>query len=146
MQITRETDYAIRCILYLAGKDGNSAVVGEISRDQAVPRTFAAKIMQKLHKAGLVVSTRGVKGGYTLNRTPEEITLLEIVEAIEGPISINICVIDKNSCERQPHCNVHPVWVEIRDLLVEKLRSYTLDKLINNNPPSGDNTTGRRRA
>ncbi len=135
MQITRETDYAIRCMLYIAASESGSAVVGDISEAQSVPRTFAAKIMQKLQRAGLVKSKRGVKGGYFLTREPSEISLLDIIEAIEGPLSLNICVVDKNSCDRVSQCSVHPIWVELRDIFAESLKRYTLKDLINLNTP-----------
>jgi len=130
VQITRETDYAIRCILYVAGSDNGTAVVGEISKAQQVPRTFAAKIMQKLQRAGLVQSKRGVKGGYSLTRSPSEITLLDVIEAIEGPLSLNICVVDQSSCDRVSHCTIHPVWVKLRDVFAEHLRRYSLEDLM----------------
>ncbi len=133
MQITRETDYAIRCILYVASSENGTAVVGEISKAQSVPKTFAAKIMQKLQRAGLVKSKRGVKGGYTLTRRPSDITLLDVIEAIEGPLSLNVCVIDQNSCDRVSHCTIHPVWIKLRDVFAEHLSKYTLEDLIDKN-------------
>jgi len=130
IQITRETDYAIRCILYLIGMNGQVCTVGDISREQSIPYTFAAKIMQKLARAGLIESVRGVKGGFILKKRPEDISLLDVVEAIEGPISMNICVLDRRSCDRQPRCPVHPWWVEISEVLRERLGQFTFDKIL----------------
>jgi Rrf2 family protein len=133
MQITREADYAIRSILYLASQDGLTATVGDISDAQEIPKTFTAKILQKLTKAGLVRSIRGVTGGFTLAREPFRITLLDVIEAVQGPLALNICVVDKKSCNRIPHCSVHPVWLEINQAFKRRLSEYTFEKLIN--PP-----------
>lgn len=127
-QITRETDYAIRCILHLAKLDGGMSTVRNIADEESIPKSFAAKIVQKLSKAGLIEAVRGIKGGITISRRPEDISLLDVVEAIEGPISMNICVLDRQSCDRRPQCPVHPCWVEISEFLRFKLSEYTFDK------------------
>ncbi|HHN64052.1 MAG TPA: Rrf2 family transcriptional regulator [Nitrospirae bacterium] len=130
VQITREADYAIRCILHLVGLDGGMSTVRNIADRESIPRSFAAKIVQKLTKAGLVESVRGVKGGFRITRSPEEISLLDVIEAVEGPISMNICVLDKKSCDRQPQCPVHPCWVEITESIRERLGSYTFERIL----------------
>src|SRR5512135_1502464 len=98
MQITRETDYAIRCVYYLAGKKSGVTMVDEISKEMNIPKSFLAKILQKLAKASLVKSYRGVKGGFELSRAPEEISLLGVIEAIQGPVAMNICALDSSLC------------------------------------------------
>ncbi len=128
MQITREADYAIRCVLHLSRCKEGSATVGDIAEAQSIPRTFAAKILQKLSKAKIVKSVRGIKGGFRLARDPARISILDVIEAIQGPLNVNICVLDRQSCERQPTCMVHPIWVEIQILLKERLAYYTFDK------------------
>ncbi len=114
MQITRETDYAIRCVNYLSGKKGGVTMVEEISKATDVPNSFLAKILQKLGKASLVKSRRGVKGGFELARPPQEISLLQVIEAIQGPVAMNICALDETMCGRSSTCAIHPVWVELR--------------------------------
>lgn len=131
MQITRQTDYAIRCVLYLAEHPDEVKVVDEIARSKSIPKVFLAKILQKLSKAGIVRSYRGVKGGFELAKRPKDITLLDVIEAIEGPVAMNICAIDKRLCNRSNQCSVHPVWVKLRQDTERKLRKYSIDRLIN---------------
>ena len=83
MLVTRETDYAVRCILYLAQADDQIANVTEVSRKMHIPKTFLAKIFQRLAKAGLVVSNRGMNGGFRLAKKPSAMSLLDIAEAIQ---------------------------------------------------------------
>lgn len=132
MQITRQTDYAIRCVLYLAEHPDEVKVVDEIAKAKSIPKVFLAKILQKLSKAGIVRSYRGVKGGFELARRPKQISLLDIIEAIEGPVAMNICAIDRRLCNMSNSCSVHPVWVKLRMDTENKLRRYSIDKLIKN--------------
>lgn len=132
MQIIRQTDYAIRCVLYLAEHPNEVKVVNEIARSKSIPKVFLAKILQKLSKAGIVRSYKGVKGGFELAKRPKDITLLDVIEAIEGPVAMNICAIDKRLCNMSNQCSVHPVWVQLRQDTERKLRKYSIDRLINN--------------
>jgi Rrf2 family protein len=132
MQITRETDYAIRCVLYLVENPGKIIMVDSIAKDKEIPKSFLAKILQKLTKADIVKSFRGVKGGFRLLRNPDRITLLNVVEAIEGPIAMNSCVLDKSICSLSDSCSVHPVWVDVREKLEDWLGQYTFADLSEN--------------
>lgn len=142
MQISKEADYAIRSILYLSLQKDKPSTVGDISEAQGIPKAFTAKILQKLVKAGLIKSTRGVKGGFSLAKEPVNISLLDVVEAVDGDIALNYCLIDKNKCKRSHSCFVHPFWAEIQEELVEKLKSYHFQKIINSgNHTFNDNKT-----
>ncbi len=114
MQITRETDYAVRCVHYLSGKRGAVTMVEEVSREMCIPRSFLAKILQKLNKASIVKSYRGVKGGFELARHPRKINMLEVIEAIQGPVAMNVCALDERMCDFSSTCSIHPIWVEVR--------------------------------
>ncbi|MDH4128573.1 MAG: Rrf2 family transcriptional regulator [Spirochaetota bacterium] len=131
MQITRESDYAIRCTLYLVSHADRLATVGDISVNQDIPKAFTAKILQKLVKAGIAKSNKGIKGGFSLNKDPKTITLSNVIEAVQGPIALNICVIDKKACNRSKFCSIHPVWIEIQQELLKKLNSYTVESIAN---------------
>ena len=122
MEITRETDYAIRCILYLSRKEESIIMADEISRAMFIPKSFLAKILQKLTKAGVVKSFRGVKGGFRLAKNPKQISLLDIIEAIEGPAAMNRCALDASLCNFSGTCTVHPVWVKLRKMVEDYLR------------------------
>ena len=127
--ITRKTDYAIRCVLHLAESRQDFVMMSEISKAKDVPVSFLAKILQELVKAGIVESTRGVKGGFRLTRKPSEINLLEVVEAIEGNVAMNICAVDKKRCSLSSTCTVHPVWDEVRMDVEERLRQWDFARL-----------------
>jgi Rrf2 family protein len=129
MQITRETDYAIRCVYYLSGKKGGVTMVDEISKEMNIPKSFLAKILQRLGKVSLVKSYRGVKGGFILARAPKEISLLEVIEAVQGPVAMNICAVDEALCERSSSCTIHPVWVEIRKQVEQILKKKNFEDL-----------------
>lgn len=124
MVITREADYAIRCVLYLSENEGQISMVEGIAREMHIPRSFLAKILQKLTRASLVKSFRGVKGGFQLAKHPSEITLLDVVEAVEGEVAMNKCALDRDLCDRSSECPIHPVWVEIKKDVRKMLKKY----------------------
>jgi Rrf2 family protein len=130
MLVTRETDYAVRCILYLAGDDDQVSSVAEVSKNMHIPKTFLAKIVQRLVKAGLVESIRGMNGGFRLAKKPSAISLLDIMTAIQGPEGINVCAVNSKKCRRSATCSVHPVWVELRKEVDRRLREQTIDRLV----------------
>lgn len=132
MKSNRETDYAIRCVYCMSREPHRLHMIREIAEDQDVPRSFLAKILQKLVKAKIVLSVRGVKGGFTLARKPSEITLLDVTEAIQGPLFMNSCVLDSKSCSRRGVCSIHPVWIEICDFWAVKLREYDFSSISGN--------------
>ncbi|MEW6408927.1 MAG: Rrf2 family transcriptional regulator [Nitrospirota bacterium] len=129
MEITRETDYAIRCILYMAKEPEKIFIVNEIAGSQLIPKSFLAKILQKLGRAGLVESIRGVKGGFQLAKKPKEINLLDVIIAIEGTVAMNRCAIDKRMCNLSNTCTVHPIWVDMRKEVERRLRKYDFARL-----------------
>jgi Rrf2 family protein len=130
MLVTKETDYAVRCILYLARKKGQRTVVDEISTQMLIPKHYLAKILQRLVRAGIVESTRGIGGGYRLLGLPSKLSLLDIMIAIQGAAPINVCALDRRSCQLSSSCSVHPVWVEIRRDVENRLKRETISKLI----------------
>jgi Rrf2 family protein len=133
MQITRQADYALRAMLYLAREYPNKdqrAATSKIAEEQEIPASFLAKIISQLSIAGLIQTSRGAKGGVRLARKPEEISLLDVVEAIDGPISLNECVDDPSVCSFGDNCPIHDVWCEAKAQLVRKLRDATFDKLL----------------
>lgn len=130
MLIKRKTDYAIRSILYLCEKKERMADVNEISKKKHIPKIFLAKILQKLSKKSIVKSLKGRKGGFYLAKDPSKLTLMEIIEIMQGPISINICAVEKRKCKFSNICSVHPVWVEMRKEIEKELKRISFKKLI----------------
>lgn len=130
MELTRKGDYAIRGIVYLASQPLDTiSLLSDIAAAVDVPQTFLAKIFQQFSKSGIVKSYRGTGGGFMLARPPEQITLLEVVEAIEGPITPNRCVIAAGECERDHFCTVHPVWEQVKRQIRSMLANITLKDL-----------------
>jgi Rrf2 family transcriptional regulator, iron-sulfur cluster assembly transcription factor len=131
LELTRKGEYAIRGIVYLAAQPaGTRCLVGEIATAVAVPKTFLAKILQDFVKVGLVVSIRGSGGGFTLARPAEAISLREVVEAVEGPIMPNRCLLRVGTCDQDLTCRVHPVWQRVRKEVVAILESVTIAELV----------------
>ena len=130
MYVTRKADYAVRCVLYLSGHLERTTSIEEISGATHVPKSFMAKILQQLMKAGIVNSVRGVKGGFQLARQPEAINLLEVIEAVQGPSAANICAIDRKKCGLSRSCSVHPVWVEIKEMAEKRLREENFEMML----------------
>jgi len=126
MQITRQADYALRAIIYLAKlEEGEKASTREIAETQKIPPSFLAKIVSQLSIAGLIQTSRGARGGITLAKTPGEISILHVVEAIDGPVLLNACTSSAHVCPFGQNCPMHEIWCETRELLVEKLSSAT---------------------
>lgn len=104
-------------------------LVSEISRNQNIPETFLAKIFQRLSKAGLLRSSRGSKGGFSLGKPANEITMREVIEAIEGPIALNRCLRREGECEEEGVCPIHQVWEKAQERFLEILDRTTMEDL-----------------
>ena len=134
MQITRQADYAMRAVAYLAdlGPDQRAAT-SQIAEEQQIPPSFLAKIVSQLSVAGLLQTSRGARGGVSLARTPDDISFLEVVEAIDGPIMINECVVDHNACTFGDSCALRPVFCDAQADLVNRLEATSFETVIKTN-------------
>jgi len=131
MEISRRTDYGVRVILDLAGLPENGhASTQEIADRQSAPSPFLAKIIAQLSLAGLVTTQRGAGGGVTLARPASEISLLQVIEALEGPIRLNRCLIQPQACPRNGWCPVHDVLAQAQTELTSLLDLTTFDALV----------------
>jgi Rrf2 family protein len=130
MLVTREADYAIRTVLYLARERERKANVSEIAHAMHIPKSFLAKILQRLVRNNILTSVRGVMGGFRLARKPIDITLLAVLEAIQGPAAINLCAVDGKKCKLSSTCCVHPIWIEIRKDVEKRLQKQTIANLL----------------
>ena len=131
MQITRQADYAVRAVLHLA-RVGNTerSATSTIAKEQNIPPSFLAKIISQLSIAGLLHTSRGARGGVTLAREPKDITLLEVVEAIDGPIQLNECVGNNGACTFDHDCPNKPVWCDAQDELVGRLKNTNFAQML----------------
>lgn len=138
MQITKATDYAVYGLIHLAGTNsGSLTLLSDIAEQQNVPESFLAKIFQSLVKAGLVTSFRGSRGGFRLARSPEKVTVLDIVEAVEGPIMLSKCLLHQEICVREGCCPLQRVWEEAQDKLTEVLNGTSLKQLVEDSSTVG---------
>jgi len=130
LQLTRGAEYAVRAMTYLARfPEGNVASLHEIGEAQDIPESFLAKILQSLVRAGLTVSQRGAHGGFALARPAAEITMQQVIEAVDGPISVNHCVLSPEDCARSASCSGHVAWTRAQAQLMDVLGSITLESL-----------------
>lgn len=131
MQITRQADYALRAMLFLARLDPHQrASTSDIAKIQHIPPSFLAKIISQLSIAGLIQTSRGARGGVSMAREPEKISLLEVVEAIDGPISLNECIGHNANCPFGEECPLRPLWCETQEALTDKLRSTSFAQFV----------------
>ncbi len=130
MRITKQADYAIRAILYLANQPAQRAPTSRVADAMRIPASFLAKIIAQLSIAGLVHTARGAGGGIALARDPAEISLLDVVEAIDGPILLSECVSKNGKCELKQECPLHSVWSETQMYLLERLRAVKFGQLV----------------
>ncbi|RUM89098.1 MAG: Rrf2 family transcriptional regulator [Thermodesulfatator sp.] len=143
MKITQAEDYGIRCVLYLSRHPDKVVPRWKVARAMSIPEPFLAKITQDLARAGIVIISRGRRGGYRLAVPPEELTLLRVLEAVSGEIFLSHCVLAPENCKRSPLCPVHQVWKELRDLLRQKLNQITFAELVKRESCLLDNRRSR---
>lgn len=131
MQITRQADYALRAMIFLARLGQNQrAATSQIAEAQRIPPSFLAKIISQLSIAGLIHTSRGARGGVSLAHAPQDITVLQVVEAIDGPIYLNDCMGDPNICPFGSDCPIRPLWCDTQAQLIEKLRNANFAELV----------------
>lgn len=136
MKLSVRGEYALRALLFLARdfqEDDSVVRIQEISKQQNIPKRFLEQILNDLKSAHIVESKRGVAGGYRLRRSPEKITLAEIIRHIEGPLAPVSCVsekfYEKCSCPDESRCAIRSIMKEVRDSIVKILETTTLADL-----------------
>lgn len=130
MRLTRQGDYAVRVVVDLASRPPGAIVPRSLIRErQNIPAAYLAKIVQALARAGFVRTRPGVHGGVSLNVASARLTLLQVIEAVEGPIELNRCVAGPGACERDAFCPMHPVWLRLQAVLTRELGAVTIAAL-----------------
>ncbi len=128
--IKRNTDYALRALVYLAQKEPETVVdVHTIAEQGQVSEDFLRKILQVLGNAGIVRSHRGPRGGFSLARSAADITILDVMEALQGPVAINRCFLGRDRCANLRECDLRNRLVDVQDTIVEFLNDIDLAKL-----------------
>ncbi len=131
MRLTRAGEYAVRCVLYLSGQDQGIIVPRrEIAQAMEIPEQFLGKIAQQLARGGIVEIIQGSKGGFRLVVSPDQVSLLDVVEVVVGEIFLNDCVLRPDSCCRNQTCSVHQIWQKAKAQLRKTLDEATFAQLI----------------
>ena len=129
--IRRNTDYALRAMVNLTENYSQEHVsVRTISQEEDISYQLACKLMQKLHNAKLLESMMGPRGGFRLSREPSKINLLEVIEAIQGPLNFNKCLLSENACGRKKSCPITGRLAELQGQVGNYLSSITLDQVV----------------
>ena len=139
IRLTKQTDYGIVLMTHLAGAPGRQFSAPELAAELQVPLPMASKILKLLARDGLLHSHRGVKGGYGLQRPPEEISMAEIIAALEGPIAMTECIEEAHAflgdCSREPFCAVRANWQVINRAVERALAGIKLSEMVHPLPP-----------
>jgi len=148
--IRRNTDYALRAMVHLAVQYGNGPVsTRTVASDQEISYQLTCKLMQRLQKAGLVESCMGPKGGFRLRRHPSKISLLDVISAIQGPLSLNRCLLALDACKRQQDCPIREKLVDLQEYVGDYLRRITLAEVLKSCLSKGrvaaEKTKGKRK-
>jgi Rrf2 family protein len=134
MQIPRKIEYALRAMINLADRPAGVANGMEIATQEHIPKYFLEKVIRELQRGGLVRARRGPGGGYQLARPPDSISFRDIIEAVEGPIRLNLCVEGTSTCSLQPGCRMFRVWEEGQKSLMELFSRTTLAEVVASRP------------
>ncbi len=129
LRITRLTDYATVALTVLACEQASVLSASALAERTGLEASTVAKVLKPLAQAGLVQAYRGATGGYRLARAPQEIGLVEILEAMEGPLAMTECSIHDGQCGLEQDCRVRPNWRRINDVVMDALRGVSLADL-----------------
>lgn len=135
MEITRRTDYAIRMIAALLQNDGKPLSVSAAAELQDVPYSFARSIQHDLMKSGIITTIRGAHGGMVLSVDSSELTLATLIEAVQGPLLMSVCLKEEGWCPRDDNCVFHQVWAGASSILTDYLSSVTMEELLQGKQP-----------
>ena len=131
LQLTKRTDYAIRACMYLASSSsGQLASSSSIALQMTIPEQFLPRVLAELSQAGIVEAQIGRNGGYRLRRSATRISVLELVESLEGPTRTDRCALRQQQCDASDSCAFHPVMNQAQSALIEVLAATTLADLV----------------
>ena len=130
MKLSTRTRYGLRIIIQIARNGNHKPVLArQLSEEQGITPAYVDQILIPLRGSGLVISFRGRHGGYKLGEDPDNVTALDVVETLEGPLSLVECVEDCQACDRVGTCVTHDVWKSLVKVLRDKLGGYTIADL-----------------
>ena len=146
LRLSKKADYALMAMKHLACKTSvPSTSAREIAEQYDIPIELLAKVLQRLVRTGLLMSTQGTRGGYTLSRPPASISVADVIQAIDGPFTVTACSSQNSDCEQYSKCNIRdPLW-QIKDRIVSALAATSIAHLASELPPAipADGPTAR---
>ena len=130
MQLTRAADYAVRVMVHLATlPDEARTLLPDLSRATDTPESFLSKVLQALTRARLISSRRGKAGGFAILPAGRQASMMQVIEAIDGPICLNVCLNGGRDCDRKSWCPAHPVWARAQHAMLDVLMSVTVSAM-----------------
>lgn len=132
MKISRKADYALRAVLHISKQPTEKRnSINVIAETERIPRDFLAKILKELTRAQILKSFQGVHGGYQMAKSPAQVSVLEVIEAMDGPLGLNLCVRGEKGCDcdQAEQCSMYPFWSKMQTQLRQQLKSTTIGKL-----------------
>jgi len=134
MQLTRAADYAVRVMIHLAkSPSGTRVSLPLLAGATGAPDSFLSKVLQSLTRGRLVTSQRGPSGGFQMSAPGRQASMREVIEAIDGPMNLNVCLGNDQGCPRRLWCPAHPVWVKAQGALLDVLNEARITDLANGN-------------
>jgi Rrf2 family protein len=135
LRLSKKADYALMAMKHLAQQAGSTSA-REIAEQYDIPIELMAKVLQRLVRTGLLVSTQGTRGGYTLSRPSASISVADVIQAIDGPVTVTACSSEKSDCEQYGKCSIRdPLW-QIRELIVATLGTVTIAEMAADGGPA----------
>jgi Rrf2 family protein len=130
LRLSKKADYALMAMKHLAQNgSASSTSAREIAEQYDIPIELMAKVLQRLVRTGLLASTQGTRGGYTLGRLPATISVVDVIEAIDGPLTVTACSTEKNDCDQYSKCSIRdPLW-QIREKIAAALGTVTIAEI-----------------
>ena len=134
-QLTRASDYAVRVIMYMATLPQGTVVrMKTLAAEVAVPESFLAKVLQVLTRSGFLISRRGPEGGFELPGNSLQATILDIVNAVDGPLQLNVCLSEGGNCDLKNWCPAYPIWAEAQIAMLSVLSRETIGDMVRTIP------------
>ena len=132
LRLSKKADYALMAMKHLAQKGGTcSTSAREIAEQYDIPIELMAKVLQRLVRTGLLLSTQGTRGGYTLSRPSASISVADVIQAIDGPLTVTACSTENSGCDQYSKCSIRdPLW-QIRERIVAALDTVTIAEMAN---------------
>jgi Rrf2 family protein len=134
LRLSKKADYALMAMRHLAQKTGGpSTSAREIAEQYDIPIELMAKVLQRLVRTGLLVSTQGTRGGYALSRSSSSISVADVIQAIDGPFTVTACSTENSDCDQYSKCSIRdPLW-QIKERIVAALGTVTIAEMANDN-------------